>query len=320
MRHETTPWVRVLGGSLGRPLLPLGLLLLAVLVAAPARAEGRAVERSALAFTPTAETVARAARPATTQRRSTLHPWDRKRVKFTVAAYGWLPDTSGDAFVDGVSIPIDISFEDLLDKVKGGFMGYAMVGVGRWTFAIDAFVAQLEGDATGDLLGVTFNTKIDQTLLDFRVGYRFWEHCLGHSRWKGCCARRTMSARALIGARYWSQSGEFSVAPRRLPALRLSQSSSDEWVDPYVGAAFRADLSKRWHFSFYGDVGGFDIGEASKLTWQVQTGFGYRFSRQFYAFLGYRVLGLDRTTGSGRSKNGSDIRLHGPMLGAGFLF
>jgi hypothetical protein len=72
--------------------------------------------------------------------------------------------------------------------------------------------------------------------------------------------------------------------------------------------------------SLHGDVGGFGIGDASELTWQVQAVVGFRLTRRLSLLLGYRVLDLDRTTGDGAQKNGSATTQQGPLAGLGIVF
>ena len=44
----------------------------------------------------------------------------------------------------------------------------------------------------------------------------------------------------------------------------------DEWFDPVVGAELILGSPQGTSFSFRGDIGGCDVGEASRLRWQLQ--------------------------------------------------
>ena len=91
----------------------------------------------------------------------------------------------------------------------------------------------------------------------------------------------------------------------------LGFSSSEQWIDPIVGARVSAPLSGRWYASGYGDLGGFGIGDASNLNWQVTGTVGYRFNERWSMLAGYRHFRVDKTL------NGRDmtLELSGPVIG-----
>jgi hypothetical protein len=68
---------------------------------------------------------------------------------------------------------------------------------------------------------------------------------------------RTFCSNSLLTFRIWVRIG-----------------TSESWVDPIVGVALRAPLSDRWFARRFADVGGFGIGDASELSWQVYAGGG----------------------------------------------
>jgi hypothetical protein len=96
----------------------------------------------------------------------------------------------------------------------------------------------------------------------------------------------------------------------------LHQEASVWWIDPLVGLRVGADLSDRISVVVAGNVGGFDIGSASKLSWEALAYVDWRFGDTTSAFLGYRGLGVDR----GKGALGADVVLHGPLVGTLFRF
>lgn len=73
-------------------------------------------------------------------------------------------------------------------------------------------------------------------------------------------------------------------------------------------------MGEQVYFRAAGDIGGF--GAASDLTWQAMAGFGWRFSENGGAFLGYRAIGTDYEDGGFTY----DMVVHGPLLGLEFVF
>jgi hypothetical protein len=96
----------------------------------------------------------------------------------------------------------------------------------------------------------------------------------------------------------------------------VDQTSSSWWIDPLIGLRVGADLSERVSIVVAGNVGGFDIGSASKFSWEALAFLDWRFGETTSLVLGYRALGLDRKKGRAEA----DITMHGPLLGLIFRF
>ena len=242
----------------------------------------------------------------------------RKRWKAMVAFYLWATDISGTSYADGVATDIDIEFSDLFDKLEVALMGYAEYRYDRWSIALDASYVSLKETVTGPLGRVPLSFGLDQTIVDLRLGYQVLCRQTGSDSWGRCCYPRMLSLDAVVGARYWNLEQDNELV---LPGGGVvSRSTSNDWVDPYVGARFRWQFAKRWSVSLYGDVGGFGIGDGSDLTWQLQTMLRFQITRGFFVGLGYRHLDIDRVEGSGATANGIDAAYSGPLLGIGFQF
>ncbi len=77
--------------------------------------------------------------------------------------------------------------------------------------------------------------------------------------------------------------------------LQTSASLEEQWLDPYVGFAFRYNLSKALYLKGKADIGGFGLG--SEITWQAYGALGCQVSRYIYAEAGYRYLYTDYNQG-----------------------
>ena len=67
-------------------------------------------------------------------------------------------------------------------------------------------------------------------------------------------------------------------------------------------------------------VGGFDIGEASDLTWASEAFVGYRMTDLLTLWAGYRYLSIDRDFSTRLGPGELDMSFQGPTLGLGFRF
>jgi hypothetical protein len=77
-------------------------------------------------------------------------------------------------------------------------------------------------------------------------------------------------------------------------------------------------IGERVAFVFRGDIGGFGAG--SDFTWNIQTGFGFKFARQWAFLAEYRVMDTDYDKGEGADRFVYDGREHGLLLGVVFAF
>ena len=73
---------------------------------------------------------------------------------------------------------------------------------------------------------------------------------------------------------------------------------SESWVDPVIGIQARAPLSERWFARGFADMGGFGVGDASELSWQVYVGGGYAINSTWAVEFGYRHLSIEKNIDS----------------------
>lgn len=209
-----------------------------------------------------------------------------------VAGYGWFTALKGDVGVKGHVAPIDVKFEDIVDKIDMSFMGIVEVGRGRWSFASDLFYAKLSADKTrSDTL---YEMEVEQFIGNFVVAYRAMEHTQGF-------------VDVYAGARVNYMSNELYIDRPILADTDVSGSKT--WVDPIIGVRFQQGLSEKVFLRGVMDVGGFDV--QSDLTWQALAMLGYRLSDSSNIGLGYRGIGTDYTDGGFKY----DVISHGLLLG-----
>lgn len=89
-----------------------------------------------------------------------------------------------------------------------------------------------------------------------------------------------------------------------------NKQETTDWVDPIIGMRLRADITKRWSLFVLGDVGGWNIGSASDLTWQGMIGSRFAVSEHWGFQTGYRALGVDK------NDTFESTIMHGPQIGA----
>ena len=241
----------------------------------------------------------------------------RRGPRFLVAPYGWLAGNSGKVVTNGVETDLDFSFDDITKHVTGGFQLYTEARWRGWFIAFDGTWAKLGTDL--DLTLATIDIDITQRIFDVRVGREIFR-CSRDGALDPCCEpyRRWVVADAFIGARYWYTRTDVTYQGI-LGRVRQNTAKDERW-DPFVGMRFGFDVTRRWGLGVRADVGGFGIGDAAQLSWQVAGFASYDVTRWLHLVLGWRALYSDTIEGTGTIRNGAALLQHGPIIGGGFTF
>jgi len=217
---------------------------------------------------------------------------------FGGSAYLWAAGVEG---TDSAGDDIDVSFSDVLKDLDGGLMGIISARKGKWTLLADIIYLSIhqETSSTANIIGVPekvdVDVKMEGFVSTFGAAYRVQESDVS-------------SLDLLVGARYFRLDVDLDVD---VGASKTKVSDSEDVLDGIIGAQVLFNLSDKWYFSCYADVGAGD----SKLTWQVWPGFGYRLEK-IDVVAGYRHLEWETDGGD----TIDDVNFNGPMLGVKFRF
>ena len=150
--------------------------------------------------------------------------------------------------------------------------------------------------------------EVEQWLVEVGGIYQVSEWSFGNSQ------DRKASIDLLAGGRYFSLDVDmdFNLLP--------DQDGSGDWLDPFVGIIFKADLSNKISLLLRGDIGGFGIGSASDFAWNVYTALGYDLSEKTTLWFGYRVLDIDYEDESGADLFAWDMATSGLVVGLAYRF
>lgn len=227
--------------------------------------------------------------------------------------YGWLIATEAEFESELGDFTVDKSIADNLDDLELAAMGaldarYRRLVVfldGVWTKAGDessVAAGRLDGDVT-------------LAYVDAKAGVRLLDQAAPWADASAPDAPRVVLD-LLGGARYWytrlELDGRFPNAPDR------QVDRSRDWADPLVGARIAVGLLPTLGFSVIGDVGGFDIGNGSELSWMVMPSLNWRPGPRWSFHLGYKHVKLERERPS--TNRDLDVELTGPIAGVGFHF
>lgn len=232
--------------------------------------------------------------------------------------YIYLPSVSGNSSypVDSGGGPINITAEQLLDKLKMTFMGSVDIHNGRWGAFTDVIYFDLGNHKTQSRDFTIGNIGLPAgTTADIGLDLKAWV-------WTLAGQYRVASAPGLTvdligGARMldltqrldWSISGDLGslTTAGRSGTAEVSQTLWDGIVG--VKGRYSFGAGREWSLPFYLDLG---TGQ-SNSTWQAAAGIGYAFKWGELSAL-YRYLDYDLKSGNAVE----NARFSGPMVGATF--
>ena len=233
--------------------------------------------------------------------------------QFAVTPYLWAAGIDGTATVGSHETDVDKTFDEIIDDLEFAFMINLQARTGRFGLYTDVTFlglgdnAEVTNAAGVPVLGV--ETSIDSWIVDFGASW-------AAARWGEAAQGKGGVFDLFLGGRYWNVDTELK-AENLVFAGERTIGNTMAWVDPVVGARFSADLTRKLTLLGRADVGGFDLGNASKLTWSASAFLGWHFSPLISAYVGYKHLAIEREDDKA---NSLDLALSGPVLGVAFTF
>jgi hypothetical protein len=233
--------------------------------------------------------------------------------QFAVTPYLWGAGINGTATVALHEADVDKTFDEILDDLEFAFMINLQARTGRFGLYTDvAFLglgdnAEVTNAAGVPVLGI--ETSIDSWIVDFGASW-------AAARWGEAAQGKGGVFDLFFGGRFWSVDTELKAEiPSFAGELKVGETVA--WVDPVVGARISADLTRKLTLVGRADIGGFDLGNASKLTWSASAFLGWHFTPLFSAYVGYKHLVIEREDDKA---NSLDLAFSGPALGVAFTF
>jgi opacity protein-like surface antigen len=232
----------------------------------------------------------------------------------------WFLSVDADATINGLSGGVDLSFDDIIDHMDFAAMGRAEAWKDKWGLTFDGIYLNLGADKSFQgRRGIT-NFSIDADvrvgMADFGLAYRIFEQQFGDNNEQ----KLTFEPYGGLRYAYLRQKIDLNVTIAGVGSIGTTLGGSEDWVEPFVGGRILWDLNDKIAINLRGDVGGFGIGSASKLTWNLVTGIDYKLSENTSLQAGYRILDIDYSRGSGSNEFGIDVQATGPIIGLTILF
>jgi hypothetical protein len=210
---------------------------------------------------------------------------DRWRFEVT-PVYIWGSGLDGEVTVKGVTVPVDLSFGDILDQTDFAYMGHIEVNNPRYLFFAD--VLYLDMGSSAEL----WSSDLEFFLIDGAGGYRIDRYL-----------------DAYLGLRVTSI--ESSLADRSGDERRVGRQT---WAKPFVGVRSSYPISTPdLRAIFRVDVSG--LGIVGEFDFNAHVALEYRVSSKVALTAGYRYFDTDYSDGEDENEFAWNIAQSGPGLG-----
>lgn len=242
--------------------------------------------------------MAAAALAATMMMSCAAQAQDTGEWRQTFYLYGMGVQIEGDAQIGPISVPVDVSVSDMFDSLDFGAMAAYRIENGTWSYSLDVTYMDLGFSQTTEQGRASAELGTEQLTVMATVGHRV-----------------SPNMEALFSLAYFDLSTDLTV---RVLQQQVSASRDADWVDPLFGLNYRLPFADKWTFDVRGDFGGFGIG--SDLTLHGWVKLTRQNSDAFSWYFGYRYIGYDYETGTGRDFERYDLSQHGPGIGLAYSF
>ena len=224
---------------------------------------------------------------------------DEWQISFT--PYLWMVNYSGTQTIGQITVPLEIDFSDLVDRLKFAFAAHSEASKGRWGGIFDFNYAAIgDNQVLTTPLGETADFNFDMFYLDLLAFYR-----LPYDR---------HSFDILLGTRYRNLKFDLRFTSGLNPSFDVG------WWDPLVGVRYIAKLHpEKLDVIVNGRVGGFDVG-GSQFTGEFSVGVKINLTPRISMPVFYRYLHVQYEEGSGANFFNYHANEQGLLIGLGFTF
>ena len=209
------------------------------------------------------------------------------------------------------------TFDDLMSNMNAGIQLGATVMYNNWLLTADGTYLNLGSDVDLDVIKADINIK--HYILHLKLGY------IVYSDFQKNENNRSVSGWQLevnAGTKYWENriGIDYKVYLGGTPIVEDELEIAQHWWDPMIGAEARVFITPKILMGLSANVGGFGIGNASKLSWDFIYYNVFRVSNLVAISVGYKQFKFDREDGEGEEKIDMSANTFGPFIGLSITF
>ena len=219
--------------------------------------------------------------------------------EYSLSVYGWFTGLSSRVETRFGDVEAELDFGDIWEQLNVAAFAAFEARNGRWALLTDLnysnLTAKEDAPAVLGFEDVEVDTRL--TLVSALAAYSVVD-------------RPDLRVDVAGGFRYYDLDIDIALNAAAAANDRAA-SLGESWIDPVLGARFRAPVSGAWFVDGFADIGGFGLHGASDPSWQVYGGLGYRFNETWALRGGYRYLSVEKEIDDRDTR----LELYGPLLG-----
>jgi len=222
--------------------------------------------------------------------------------------YLWGTGIEGDVGIGPFTVPMDLSFSDILEELDFAFFGHLEwhSRSSNWGFMTDLSYLKLSSSTNfpaGRLASnvqmtwleaaIMYNLATRESPFDIFFGFRTWDMDLG--------TRFDVTPGATV--------------PPLFPPDGFQANGGDDWTDFMIGGRWAPRIGEKWWLVLRADYA-----TGSSDTLNLAGNFLWRFGRSTSFVFGWRYMDMDYSSGGGLQRNALDVEFSGPVAALNFTF
>lgn len=236
---------------------------------------------------------------------SSANDWEFKLAPLFL----WGISLDGEATLGSQAAPLELDFvDDVLENLDAVFtLHFEAKNDDLIFFAEYQYVKLAPTIAEGPLEA---DVEFKNTAAELGTGWEFFRS-------------ERIDWQMLVGLRYLDQEVDVDgslnlpdppLGPGPLP---VGITGGDDWYHPFVGVRSSYQMTSRWNLLVRGDYG---YSNSDNRALNLSFMFDYRYRDWGSAFVGYRYMDFDYSSGSGDELYAFDAEQQGPLLGFAFYW
>jgi hypothetical protein len=206
-------------------------------------------------------------------------PSASENLKVDATAYVWFPGVHGNLSGFDNDLGFKASPSDLLSHFSFGGMGFVGAQYNKLVATSDFIGVSLKVTRTRELKPppmpeISADLRLRNIIFTQKFGYRVIDS-------------QKINVDGLAGFRFWHFGTTLIPTP---PPTGNNPYSSQNWVDPLVGARIQVPLAPKLRIEIAGDAGGWGTG--SQLEYQIFGGLSHKIDPRWAVTAGWRYLYL----------------------------
>lgn len=227
---------------------------------------------------------------------------------WSLGFYLWGTGMEGNIGIGNNTVPVDLSFSDILDELDFALFGHLEWHSRTSNLGFMTDLSYLKLSTSNPIPFGQLATGVEMTWLEMAIMYNL--------------ASRESPFDIFLGFRTWDMdltmrfdANGVLPPPPAFPPDGANVRGGDDWTDAMFGARYAPRIGEKWWLILRADYATGDSDTAN-----LAGNFMWRFGNSASLLFGYRWMDLDYSSGSGVNRRALDVTFSGPVAAINFTF